>query len=211
MFTGNMNNYNREGPQGVPGMQGQQGIQGVPGAQGAMGIQGIQGPSGNNTTSSIEGYANLYTSAAQSVGAYNNQNDAVLFDNQNAVSNDFFDMSMKNVNGEIKFLKHGIYQLKWELQGRLVPPIPVPVPSWSFGFWLNNVLVPGSISSGFTQAPGDDAAHSNGTAIIEIKEGDVLKLRNTSSMAVDLNANITGSVFPISIASLNIICLKPLA
>ncbi len=101
--------------------------------------------------------------------------------------------------------------MQWQLQARVAPPIPTPVPSWSFGFWINGVLVPGSIYSGFTQAPGDDACHSTGDIILEVKAGDLLKLRNTSVSAVNLNPSVTGSVFPITIASINIECLEALA
>lgn len=153
-------------------------------------------------------YANVYSSLAQIVGPYSSANDMVLLDKQNAVSSGDFDLSQANVNGSIKFLKHGVYHLQWQLQARVTPPVPDPVPSWSFGFWVNGVLVPGSIYSGFTQAPGDDACHSTGDVIIELKVNDMLKLRNTSVSSVNLNPNITGSVFPITIASINIECLK---
>jgi len=74
---------------------------------------------------------------------------------------------------------------------------------------MNQVnLVPGSIYSGFTQAAGDDACHSTGDVIIEVKAGDMIRLRNTSVSLVSLNPNVTGSVFPITIASINIECLK---
>jgi hypothetical protein len=119
-----------------------------------------------------------------------------------------FDLSMMNIDGSIKFLKHGFYHIAWLLQARISPPVPQPVPSWSFGFWKNGVLVPGSIYSGFTQAPGDDACHSSSELIIELQANDVLKLRNTSISQVLLNPNVTGSVFPITIASVNIECLK---
>ena len=122
-----------------------------------------------------------------------------------------FDLSMANVTGDIKFLKHAIYHLGWQLQARITSPVPNPVPSWSFGFWLNGVLVPGSIYSGFTQAPGDDACHSTGDLQIEVLAGQSLRLRNTSVSSVNLNPSVTGSVFPITIASVNIECLKALA
>src|SRR6185503_14498430 len=168
-----------QGPQGVPGLQGPQGIQGVPGAQGAagqmgaQGPQGLQGPKGDpgkdcDCSQSMSRYANVYASNAQIVNAYNNPGDQVLFDKQNAVSAGDFDLSQMGSSGDIKFLKHGIYHLAWLLQARITSPVPVPVPSWSFGFWLNGVLVPGSIYSGFTQAPGDDACHSSSEVIIEI-------------------------------------------
>jgi hypothetical protein len=208
-----------QGPQGPAGLQGPQGIQGVPGAQGAVGPTGMQGPQGLQGPKGDPGkdcdcaesqmpYANVYATVAQVVKAYSSGSDMVLFSSQNQVSAGHFDLSAMNSTGEIKFLKHGVYHISWQLQARVVPPVPSPVPSWSFGFWVNGVLVPGSIYSGFTQAPGDDAAHSTSEVIIEVKAGDLLKLRNTSVSDVNLNPNVTGSVFPITIASINIECLK---
>jgi hypothetical protein len=132
----------------------------------------------------------------------------VKFDSQDSVSAGDFDLTQMNVTGDIKFLKHGIYHLAWQLQARIAPPIPQPVPSWSFGFWINGVLVPGSIYSGYTSSPNDDAAHSTGDVIIEVQAGDMLRLRNTCVSPVVLNPNINGSVFPITIASVNAECLK---
>jgi hypothetical protein len=218
------------GPQGILGLQGvpgQNGSQGVPGPQGIMGSQGEIGPMGPQGLQGIQGipgkdcdhncdcpeipYLNIYASVAQIVQPFNvpSVSDQVLFDQQNSNSGALdFDLSQINISGDIKFLKHGIYHLQWQLQARITPPVPSPVPSWSFGFWLNGVLVPGSIYSGFTQAPGDDACHSTGDVIIEVKSGDTIRLRNTSISQVALNPNVTGSVFPITIASINIEGLK---
>jgi hypothetical protein len=208
-----------QGPQGVHGLMGPQGPQGVPGVQGAMGsqgvqgVQGLQGPAGGSTpVVPVQlPYANVYAAVAQTIAPYNAPAvaDQVLFNSQNSVSAALdFDLSQMNINGDIKFLKHGIYHLAWQLQARISPPLPQPVPSWSFGFWLTGVLVPGSIYSGYTSSPNDDAAHSTGDVIIEVKANDTLRLRNTSISAVSLNPNITGSVFPITIASINIECLQ---
>jgi Collagen triple helix repeat (20 copies) len=209
-----------QGPQGVPGLQGAQGIQGVSGAQGIQGLTGMQGPqglqgiAGTNCDCSQSGacfiFANVYASIAQVIGAYSSPTDTVLFDKQNAVAAASFDLSLMGTTGDIKFLKHAIYHIQWQLQARITAPVPNPVPSWSFGFWINGTLVPGSIYSGFTQAPGDDACHSTGDIIIEVQAGDLLRLRNTSISSVNLNPNVTGSVFPITIASINIECLQSL-
>jgi hypothetical protein len=234
MCKDDMNKCCLQGPQGVPGMQGAQGLQGVPGAQGvpgqtgAQGIQGMQGTSGSGAVGPMGPagpigpmgpagpaaggnlpYLNMYAAAAQIVQPYNVPAvaDQVLLNSQNANSGALdFDASQANINGDIKFLKHGIYHIAWQLQAR-ISTLVQPVPSWSFGFWLNGVLVPGSIYSGYTSSPNDDAAHSTGDVIIEVKAGDTLRLRNTSVNAVSLNPNITGSVFPITIASINIECL----
>lgn len=213
-----------QGPQGVPGLQGPQGVpgpsgpQGIPGLMGLQGVQGLQGPPGICTPEQCHGqgreaceiYANLYATQPQIINPYLGATDYVKFDAQNAVSAGDFDLTNANTTGEIKFLRHAIYNLSWELQARIATPVPVPVPSWSFGFWRNGVLVPGSIYSGYTQSPNDDAAHSNGEIILEVQAGDILKLRNASVSAINLNPNVTGSVFPITIASINIMCVKAL-
>ena len=205
-----------QGPQGMTGINGMngqigpQGFQGITGAQGPQGLQGVAGKDCDNDCC-CDRYANVYASIAQVVGAYGSSNDVVLLDQENAVSTGDFDLSAMGTTGEVKFLKHGIYHIAWQLQARISPPVPDPVPSWSFGFWVNGVLVPGSIYSGFTQAPGDDACHSTGDVIIELMANDVLKLRNTSISSVNLNPNVTGSVFPITIASINIECVQAIA
>lgn len=202
------------GPQGQIGQNGSQGAQGPAGAIGAIGpqgIQGIQGPAGKDCEDSgCDRYFSTYSTIAQVIGAYSSGTDTVKFDSMNSFSVGDFDFTQSNISGDIKFLKHGIYHLAWQLQARITPPVPNPVPSWSFGFWLNGILVPGSIYSGFTQAPGDDACHSTGDVIIEVKAGDILRLRNTSVSSVNLNPSVTGSVFPITIASINVECLKAL-
>lgn len=201
------------GPQGQIGQNGGQGAmgpQGPAGLTGPQGPQGLQGVPGENCSSGCTRYLNSYATVAQVIGAYNSGTDTVKFDAVNAISAGDFDLTMANISGDIKILKHGIYHIAWQLQARITPPVPNPVPSWSFGFWLNNVLVPGSIYSGFTQAPGDDACHSTGDVIIEMKVGDMLRLRNTSVSQVNLNPAVTGSVFPITIASINIECLESL-
>ena len=209
--AGPMGPQGAQGPAGANGSVGPQGPQGVAGPQGIQGLQGIPGKDCDCSQMGCVRYANVYASIAQVISAYSNPGDMVLFDKQNAVSTGDFDLSLMGTTGDVKFLKHGIYHLQWQLQARIVPPVPAPVPSWSFGFWINGILVPGSIYSGFTQAPGDDACHSTGDIIIEVQAGDMLRLRNTSVSAVNLNPNVTGSVFPITIASINIECLKALA
>jgi hypothetical protein len=172
-----------------------------------MGPAGPTGPQGPAGTSGSLPFANVFATVAQTIQPYNVPAlaDSVLFDSQNGVSAATdFDLSQMNVTGDIKFLKAGNYHVAWQLQARIAPPLPSPVPSWSFGFWLNGVLVPGSIYSGYTSSPNDDAAHSTGDVIITVTAGQTLRLRNTCISAVSLNPAINGSVFPITIASINI-------
>lgn len=210
-----------QGPQGVPGLQGEQGIQGVPGAQGIMGPQGIQGVQGLQGPAGIcdcecdgtdchcfESYANVYANPPQILTAFGGASDAVLFQGQNAITAADFDLTMMSINGSIKFLRSGTYYINWGAEAKVSQPIPVPVPSFSFGLWKNGVIVPGSTLSGYTQAPGDDTIHISGDVTIDVLANDVLKLRNASSNGVDLTPNTTGIIFPVTVASLNIHGLK---
>lgn len=222
-----INDYKRccgcqEGPQGVPGLQGLQGLQGQVGPQGPVGQTGLQGPQGlqgvpgkdcnpdDRKCNCCESYANVYGSPPQIIQAFGNGADAVIFQGQNAVVAADFDLSMMGVDGSIKFLKSGIYCINWGAEAKVQPPIPQPTPSFSFGLWLNNVLVPGSVISGYTQAPNDDTLHISNEVIISIAAGDVLKLRNASAFILDMSPNTIGIQFPVVVSTLNIHCLKTL-
>ena len=213
-----------QGPQGVPGLQGEQGIQGVPGAQGIMGpqglqgVQGLQGPPGICTPEQCQGqggdckccesYANIWAQPPQILGPNGAANDAVVFQFQNAVVAADFDLSQMSIDGSVKFLKAGVYRIAYGAEAKVSQPVGNPVPSFSFGIWKNNVLIPGSTISGYTQAPGDDTIQINGEVMIDILANDIIKLRNASSNGVDMTPNTVGIVFPVTVATLNINCLK---
>lgn len=211
-----------QGPQGVPGLQGEQGIQGVPGPQGIPGQTGMQGPQGLQGPQGIcncddcpdrhcgccESWANVYGSPPQVLQPFGNAGDAVLFQGQNAVTAATFDLTMMSVDGSVKFLKSGVYYINWGAEAKVQPPIPDPTPSFSFALFLNNVLVPGATLSGYTQAPNDDTLHISGEVIINVMTNDVLKLRNASTLIVDMTPNTIGIQFPVTVASLSIHCLK---
>lgn len=210
-----------QGPQGVPGLQGPQGVQGVPGSQGipgqtgSQGPQGLQGPPGKDCEPQggckcCESYANVWAQPPQILGANGAANDAVLFQFINAVVPADFDLSMMSTDGSVKFLKSGVYSISYGAEAKVSQPIPVPVPSFSFGLWKSGVLIPGSTISGYTQAPGDDTLQVTGEVIIDVLAGDVIKLRNASSNGVDMTPNTVGIVFPVTVANLNIHCLKSL-
>jgi len=209
-----------QGPQGVPGLQGEQGIQGVPGPQGipgqtgAQGPQGLQGPPGVCSDeqckggSGCESFCNVFANPPQLLAAFGTGLDAVLFQGQNAVSVADFDLSQMGVDGSVKFLKSGTYSINWGAEAKVEPPVPSPTPSFSFGLWVNNIIVPGSTLSGYTQAPNDDTLHISGEVTIVINAGDVLKLRNASALVVNMNPNTIGIQFPVTVASLNMHCVK---
>lgn len=209
-----------QGPQGVPGMQGPQGIQGVQGVQGptgqtgAQGPQGLQGPAGKDCDCDeqrcqcCEAHANIFSLMPQSLTAFGSATDTVLFQSNNAVSAGDFDLAAMSINGDIKFLKAGVYYINCAIEAKIGPPIPSPVPSFSFGLWLNGVLVPGSVVSGFTQAPDDDTIQVTSEVQINVAAGDILRLRNACSSNVLLIPNTAGLMFPVTLASINIHCLK---
>ena len=213
-----------QGPQGVPGLQGPQGIQGQPGPQGIPGQMGMQGPQGLQGPPGIcspeqchgeecrccESYCNVWAQPPQILGPNGSATDAVVFQFQNAVVAADFDLSQMSVDGSVKFLKAGAYSIAYGAEAKVSQPIPLPVPSFSFGLWRNGVLIPGSTISGYTQAPGDDTIQVNGQVMIDIAIGDILKLRNASSNGVDMTPNTVGIAFPVTVATLNIHCLKAL-
>lgn len=211
-----------QGPQGVPGLQGPQGIQGVPGAQGAMGPQGVQGPQGmqgpagkdcdcNETkTCCCQRYVNVFSDQNQFKGAFGSPTDVILFNQQNAVSAGDFDLTQMGITGEIKFLKHGVYRIRYEVQGRVQPPIPVPIPSWAVALFLNGSVIPGSAFSGSTQAANDDTMHMSSAVIVELQANDVLAFRNISTNALAMDPKTLGIALPICTAALSIICVKEL-
>lgn len=211
-----------QGPQGVPGLQGEQGIQGVPGPQGIMGPQGIQGVQGLQGPEGIcncddcpdrhcdccESWCNIFASPPQVLTPFGAGADTVLFQGQNAVTPANFDLTMMGVNGDVKFLKSGIYYINWGAEAKVQPPIPSPTPSFSFALWMNGIIVPGSCLSGYTQAPNDDTLHISGEVTILVNAGDVIRLRNAASLTVEMTPNTIGIQFPVTVASLNIHCLK---
>lgn len=212
-----------QGPQGVPGLQGEQGIQGVAGPQGIMGpqgvqgVQGLQGPAGVCNPEDCQGlvnacasYLNVFAIPPQFLGAFGSSTDTVLFQSTNASSAADFDTTAMSTTGAIKFLKGGVYSIRWGAEARVHPPIPTPVPSFSFGLWMNGVAIPGSVLSGYTQAPDDDTLSITSGVMINVNANDELKLRNAASFAVDMDPNTVGIAFPVSVATLNISCLKGL-
>lgn len=210
----------KEGPQGVPGLQGPQGMQGPSGPQGPMGQTGMQGPQGlqgapgkdcephNRECNCCESYVNVWAQPPQILGPNGAANDSVLFQFNNAIVAADFDLSQMAIDGSIKFLKSGDYRIAYGAEAKVSQPIPLPVPSFSFGLWKNGVLIPGSTISGYTQAPGDDTIQVNGEVMISIIANDVIKLRNASSNGVDMTPNTVGIAFPVTVATLNINCLK---
>lgn len=199
-----------QGPVGPAGLQGEQGVQGVPGAQGIMGPAGPQGPRGlqgpkgdpgkdcDCSQAGSKAYFNLYSHLDQHLSPFGGAADYCKLPSSNSVSADF-DISQANVSGEVKFLKAGIYKIGYAVDGHLEAPFPSPVPSWGMGLYLNGVFVPGSAQAGFSQSPDDDSISLSCAVVIDVKAGDLLKLRSISSSPVMLES--VHSELPVPMAS----------
>ena len=209
-----------QGPQGIPGLQGPQGIQGVPGAQGIpgqdgmQGTQGLQGPPGicegcdDNRCDCCESYASIWAQPPQTLAPNGVVADAVKFQFQNAVTAADFDLSMMAIDGSVKFLKSGTYSIAFSAQAKVAQPVPDPVPSFSFALWKSGILIPGTTISGYTQAPGDDTLQITGEVMVDVVANEVIKLRNASSVSVDMTPNTIGVLFLVTVANMNIHCIK---
>jgi hypothetical protein len=189
------------GPQGPAGAIGPQGAQGTQGPQGPEGVQGPQGPQGP-CCPSILAFANVYNNSSQLTGAFGDATDVVLFDSNNAVSA-HFDLTSMSTTGEIRFLRSGIYSIEFTIEG-LLDNFAFPVPIWTFGLFLDNILIPGSIFGSFSLSPDIIMTHAGGEVIIQVNAGQVLTLRNTSIEAVNIVGSPLGSALPTTPASVNI-------
>lgn len=195
------------GPQGSEGPQGPQGPLGLQGTPGPQGPQGIQGPTGaQGPCCSLAGtFCNVYSNVDQILAP----NAPALLEAINATTISF-DTSTSGIDGNVVFLKSGIYQITWSVEGQLTPPFPAPVPSWSMGLTLDNVIVPGSVIGSFTNAPTDDLSQTGNTVIIAVTAGQVLNLVNTSTTSIDLHAITNGSSVINVSASVSIAMLSAL-
>jgi hypothetical protein len=208
-----------EGPQGPPGAAGPAGPTGGMGPSGAMGPagpigpigpigpQGLQGPQGIPGIGGTLSYFNAFAATSQNLTAAGGLNQQILFDSLNANTPASYNLSSAALNGNIMFLNAGVYQLSWEVQGTVTPPLPAPVPSWGFGLFSNGVLIPGSVYTGFNESPNNNAVCANGTVIISLQAGAVISLRNVSTVPVSITPSVIGLSTLSTAASLNCIQL----
>lgn len=196
----------KDGVDGAMGPMGPQGPQGIPGPMGPQGIQGIPGRDCEHKENECcpPAYADLYTHISQSLAP----GEAISMELSNAVSAADFDLSMVNVDGSVKVLRHGIYYISIQVLCKLTPPFPQPVPSWVIALTKNGSLVKGSICSGFNSSPNDQAIEGSSDVIIEVMANDVLKISNYSTVSVDLFPNVIGSSVVTTPASLTLHSLR---
>ncbi len=208
----------KEGPQGVPGIQGPQGIQGIPGPQGQQGLTGLQGPQGLQGPPGKDcepredcchrGYLSLYSVLDQHLDANGGLNDFAKWQGVSVGVATDLDWTTAAIDGKIKVLRAGVYQLAWDANGQLQPPFPAPVPSWGLALFRNGVILPGSAYAGFSQSPDDDASALSGLICEPLNVGDVLMLRNISIFPIFLKAIHPELVVPMTSVSFNALLIS---
>ncbi len=190
---------------------GPQGPVGTPGSVGPQGPQGIPGPAGP-CCPAVTAFANVFSLDNQTVTAFGGASDTVLLSSANQVSPDF-DVSTTGVDGRIVFLRSGIYEIDYSVQGQN-SVFTFPTAPYTFGLFLDNVnLIPGSTISTFSIAPDEVLNHASGNVIVQINAGQVLTIRNVSTFDVDLISVPPPplvTLFPSSAATLSAILVKPL-
>jgi len=211
-----------QGTQGLPGAQGVDGTQGIAGpvgpqgTQGLPGTQGLDGPAGPQGVQGLTGpqgpccpLASTYTSVYSLVNQTMVSGGSPTFEliGETTAS---FDLSMAPITGEITALKSGVYEIEWTVDATLTPPIPATVPAISFGVYKNGILVANSVGANFSLSPDSISTHISAPAIVTVLVGDVIKLVNTSTNAVSVNATLPGSTVPVVAAQIQMILLTAL-
>lgn len=192
------------GRDGIQGPSGNDGRQGVPGPQGPIGPKGPVGPKGPSCCSEgISAYANLFSTVNQTIPS----TSAALFELANEYS-PYFDISNANSTGEILFNQSGIYFISYTVTGHLEDS--TNTAPWSFGLYLDNSLVNGSIFAGSTDVGEDLFSNAGGSVILLAFKGQHLKLKNTSNNSVVLVSDVSGGSASNDSTSITIFQLKKL-
>jgi hypothetical protein len=202
-----------QGPQGVQGVSGPQGIQGADGIQGPRGPMGPKGMDCSGDHGHCEcphAYVKVYSIVNQVLAPYNLGADYITYEAVGLDSGDF-DISNAALLGEIKILKHGIYNIFGNIQATLQPPFPQPVPVWGIGLFVNGVVDAGSCSAGFSQSPDDQLENTGIVSQIELNAGDIIRVRNINmTKGLVINAVHAELAFPLTGSSLTISLVEAL-
>ncbi len=179
-----------QGSQGVTGAQGAQGFQGATGATGAQdstgpqGSTGLQGPAGVTGATGLTGaqgitgatgalssaYAYIYNQSAQIVPIEAD----VAFDSNGVISG----FVHAQLNSAVITSNTGVYDISW---------IVACVQPNQFALFVNGGPVAGGV---FGSGPGTQ--QNNGEVIVVLSAGDVLTLRNHSSISMVMLQPLAG-------------------
>lgn len=154
-------------------------------------------------------YAEVYSNRAQTLAASPGANlpGSVVTLENTIVASPNIDVSMSGVNGQIKFLKAGWYDVATGLCGSL-NPISSPLPVWTLSLFVNGVYVAGSTFANMTLSPEQKANEIVADTFVHFNAGDVLTLANTSTAVVELTAPSLGTNAPTNSAYMKIVLLK---
>ncbi len=151
-------------------------------------------------------WANVYSIIPQILNVYSGVKDYTTFECCNSVKD--IDISNASFLGEIKIIKDGTYKISWQANGSLQPPIPNPINSWTLGLFINDKFVEGSGSVAFVSSFNNNLSYTSGSLILNLKFGDIIKLKNLSNLAnISLNQINSSFVFPITSIGLEIFML----
>ena len=148
------------GAQGSTGPQGSTGVQGPTGATGAAGSTGAQGSTGATGTLS-SAYASIYNQAAQVVPIEAD----IAFDTNGLLSG----ITHTPGTNVLTVINAGIYDISWIVSG---------VEPNQFALFVNGAPVAGGVFGS-----GAGTQQNSGELIASLNAGDVLTLRNHSSVA----------------------------
>ena len=204
-----------QGVQGLQGVQGPRGQDGLQGPQGIMGPQGVPGScvncGGDNPppVQAAPEFAEVYSTVTQNLSPSPSTNQPGQFVTleQTIFATANIDVSQAAINGSVKIMKAGWYDVATGLCGAL-NPIPSPLPVWTLSLFLNGVIVPGSTFANMTLSPTQQANEIVADVFVHCNVGDVLQLANTSTNMVQLTAPVLGSNAQTNSAYMKIILLR---
>src|SRR5690349_15573583 len=97
------------------------------------------------------------------------------------------DVSMASINGQIKILEAGWYDVTLGVTGAL-NPLPSPLPAWTVSLFKNGVLVDGSTFANLPLSPEQQANECISDVFVHCDAGDILTIANTSDAMVFLTS-----------------------
>jgi hypothetical protein len=166
------------------------------------------GGGGSHTKDQPE-FAEVYSITTQNLFASpgpNQAGQAVLLE-KTIFNTANIDVSAAAVNGSLKIMKAGWYDVSTGMSGSL-NPIATPLAVWTLSLFQNGVIVPGSTFSNMTLSPVQQANMIVADVFVHFNVGDVISLANTSSAAIQLTAPTLGTNAQTNSAYLKIVLLK---
>ncbi len=204
------------GPQGPAGQAGQAGQNGSQGPMGPVGPQGLQGPQGVSgdcvecpCVCPEPEFAEVYSQLPQTLSMSPGTNMAggnVIFEKL-IVATAGIDASQAGIDGSLKILKSGWYDIAAGMTGTL-NPIAAPLPVWTLSLFQNSALVDGSTFSNVPLSPAQGSNEITADTFVFCNVGDIIQLANTSTAPLLLSAPTLGTNAQTNSAYLKVVLLS---